>query len=182
MQAKALLSNENLSPDETSGEFLNNSGIMEYHRDTGILNVSFRNMVSILGPFNFASWNSIFDLVLKWFLLSLIQCVHSSTNFCSADCLCFLLSFYLCIHLFVLQSLKKIKRADRRGAEVRFEEQTVLDRLGLWLAKVARQFCWDVCKSKDLIKTKFLYNTFHNNLSMRFTFAFLRHFLRGWRK
>ncbi|XP_033625376.1 signal transducer and activator of transcription 5B-like isoform X2 [Asterias rubens] len=68
MQAKALLSNENLSPDETSGEFLNNSGIMEYHRDTGILNVSFRNM-----------------------------------------------------------SLKKIKRADRRGAEFVTEEKfTVL--------------------------------------------------------
>jgi hypothetical protein len=59
-QAKALMHNESTNLNEASGDILNNCGVMEFHKDTGILSVNFRNM-----------------------------------------------------------SLKKIKRADRRGAEVK---------------------------------------------------------------
>ncbi|XP_071826492.1 signal transducer and activator of transcription 5A-like isoform X2 [Apostichopus japonicus] len=43
-QAKALLKNESANMNETSGDILNNCGVMEYHKDTGVLNVTFRNM------------------------------------------------------------------------------------------------------------------------------------------
>jgi len=44
-QAKALLKNENSRAlSETSGEILNNSSIMEYHPQSGVLSVNFRNM------------------------------------------------------------------------------------------------------------------------------------------
>ncbi|XP_070535764.1 signal transducer and activator of transcription 5B-like isoform X3 [Ptychodera flava] len=43
-QAKALLHNENANVNETSGDILNNCGVMEYHKDTGVLSVNFRNM------------------------------------------------------------------------------------------------------------------------------------------
>ena len=44
-QAKALLKNENARAlSETSGEILNNSSIMEYHPQSGVLSVNFRNM------------------------------------------------------------------------------------------------------------------------------------------
>ena len=46
-QAKALLKNDqgnNRAMSETSGEILNNSSIMEYHPQSGVLSVNFRNM------------------------------------------------------------------------------------------------------------------------------------------
>ena len=44
-QAKALLKNDNSRAlSETSGEILNNSSIMEYHPQSGVLSVNFRNM------------------------------------------------------------------------------------------------------------------------------------------
>ncbi|XP_072173805.1 signal transducer and activator of transcription 5A-like isoform X2 [Diadema setosum] len=43
-QAKAVLASETSSWDETSGDILNNCGVMEYHRETGVLSVTFRNM------------------------------------------------------------------------------------------------------------------------------------------
>ena len=46
-QAKALLKNDqgnNRAMSETSGETLNNSSIMEYHPQSGVLSVNFRNM------------------------------------------------------------------------------------------------------------------------------------------
>ncbi|XP_011681709.1 signal transducer and activator of transcription 5B isoform X2 [Strongylocentrotus purpuratus] len=43
-QAKAVLASETSSWNETSGDILNNCGVMEYHRETGVLNVTFRNM------------------------------------------------------------------------------------------------------------------------------------------
>ncbi|KPP68165.1 signal transducer and activator of transcription 5B-like, partial [Scleropages formosus] len=42
-QAKALLKNEN-TRNESSGEILNNSSVMEYHQTTGTLSAHFRNM------------------------------------------------------------------------------------------------------------------------------------------
>ncbi|XP_072020613.1 signal transducer and activator of transcription 5B-like isoform X2 [Amphiura filiformis] len=44
VQAKALLNNESSNLNETCGDILNNCGVMEFHRDTGVLNVTFRNM------------------------------------------------------------------------------------------------------------------------------------------
>ncbi|XP_039268530.1 signal transducer and activator of transcription 5B-like isoform X2 [Styela clava] len=43
-QAKALLKNENRSLAEMSGDILNRESVMEYHPQTGILSVNFRNM------------------------------------------------------------------------------------------------------------------------------------------
>ncbi|XP_077993966.1 signal transducer and activator of transcription 5B-like isoform X2 [Glandiceps talaboti] len=43
-QAKALLHNENANVNDTSGDILNNCGVMEYHKDSGVLSVNFRNM------------------------------------------------------------------------------------------------------------------------------------------
>ncbi|XP_033121861.1 signal transducer and activator of transcription 5A-like isoform X2 [Anneissia japonica] len=43
-QAKNLLNNDNLGMNETSGDILNNCGVMEYHKESGNLTVTFRNM------------------------------------------------------------------------------------------------------------------------------------------
>nr|XP_054750108.1 signal transducer and activator of transcription 5B-like [Lytechinus pictus] len=43
-QAKAVLASETSNWEDTSGDILNNCGVMEYHRETGVLNVTFRNM------------------------------------------------------------------------------------------------------------------------------------------
>nr|XP_006814943.1 PREDICTED: signal transducer and activator of transcription 5B isoform X3 [Saccoglossus kowalevskii] len=43
-QAKALLHNENANVNDTSGDILNNCGVMEYLKDSGVLSVNFRNM------------------------------------------------------------------------------------------------------------------------------------------
>lgn len=43
-QAKSLLKNESRSMAEMSGEILNRESVMEYHPQTGILSVNFRNM------------------------------------------------------------------------------------------------------------------------------------------
>ena len=46
-QARNLLKNDSKSKQETSGEILNNQGMMEYHRQKGELSIEFRNMVSV---------------------------------------------------------------------------------------------------------------------------------------
>ncbi|XP_071941820.1 signal transducer and activator of transcription 5B-like isoform X2 [Antedon mediterranea] len=43
-QAKNLLNDNNLGMNETSGDILNNCGVMEYHKESGNLTVTFRNM------------------------------------------------------------------------------------------------------------------------------------------
>ncbi|XP_022086658.1 signal transducer and activator of transcription 5A-like isoform X2 [Acanthaster planci] len=43
-QAKDMLHNESANFNETSGDIINNSGVLEYHKDSGVLNVTFRNM------------------------------------------------------------------------------------------------------------------------------------------
>ncbi|XP_038076621.1 signal transducer and activator of transcription 5A-like isoform X3 [Patiria miniata] len=43
-QAKDMLHNENANFNDTSGDIINNSGVLEYHKDSGVLNVTFRNM------------------------------------------------------------------------------------------------------------------------------------------
>lgn len=43
-QAVALLKNEKISKGDASGEILNNTGVMEYHAPSKILNISLRNM------------------------------------------------------------------------------------------------------------------------------------------
>jgi len=41
-----LLRNDKNVKNETSGDILNNMGTMEYHQASGVLSVTFRNMVS----------------------------------------------------------------------------------------------------------------------------------------
>ena len=45
-QARLLLRNEKNVKNETSGDILNNMGTMEFHQASGVLSVTFRNMVS----------------------------------------------------------------------------------------------------------------------------------------
>ena len=45
-QARMLLRNDKNVKNETSGDILNNMGTMEYHQASGVLSVTFRNMVS----------------------------------------------------------------------------------------------------------------------------------------
>ena len=45
-QARMLLRNDKNVKNETSGNILNNMGTMEYHQASGVLSVTFRNMVS----------------------------------------------------------------------------------------------------------------------------------------
>lgn len=40
-----LLKNDKNIKNETSGDILNNMGTMEYHQASGVLSVTFRNMV-----------------------------------------------------------------------------------------------------------------------------------------
>jgi len=47
-QARKLLRNDKNVKNETSGDILNNMGTMEYHQASGVLSVTFRNMVSSL--------------------------------------------------------------------------------------------------------------------------------------
>jgi signal transducer and activator of transcription 5B len=42
-----LLKNDKNIKNETSGDILNNMGTMEYHQASGVLSVTFRNMVRI---------------------------------------------------------------------------------------------------------------------------------------
>jgi len=44
-QARMLLRNDKNVKNETSGDILNNMGTMEYHQASGVLSVTFRNMV-----------------------------------------------------------------------------------------------------------------------------------------
>jgi len=46
-QARMLLRNDKNVKNETSGDILNNMGTMEYHQASGVLSVTFRNMVSL---------------------------------------------------------------------------------------------------------------------------------------
>lgn len=41
-----MLRNEKNVKNETSGDILNNMGTMEFHQASGVLSVTFRNMVS----------------------------------------------------------------------------------------------------------------------------------------
>ena len=79
---------------ESSGEILNNCCVMEYHQATGTLSAHFRNMVSATGS------------PLPTFAPSLLS-PHVAP----------------CSPLVSLQSLKRIKRSDRRGAESVTEEK-----------------------------------------------------------
>ena len=45
-QARMLLRNDKNVKNETSGDILNNMGTMEYHQASGVLSVTFRNMVT----------------------------------------------------------------------------------------------------------------------------------------
>lgn len=82
---------------ESSGEILNNCCVMEYHQATGTLSAHFRNMVSApASP-------------------SVPLCPSVSTPVSP--------SIPPCSPLVSLQSLKRIKRSDRRGAESVTEEK-----------------------------------------------------------
>lgn len=78
---------------ESSGEILNNCCVMEYHQATGTLSAHFRNMVSAPVP------------------RPVPLCPPASP------------SVPPCSPLVSLQSLKRIKRSDRRGAESVTEEK-----------------------------------------------------------
>jgi signal transducer and activator of transcription 5B len=53
-QARMLLKNDKNIKNETSGDILNNMGTMEYHQASGVLSVTFRNMVCTAAVFSFS--------------------------------------------------------------------------------------------------------------------------------
>jgi len=48
-----LLRNDKNVKNETSGDILNNMGTMEYHQASGVLSVTFRNMVTTLLSYHY---------------------------------------------------------------------------------------------------------------------------------
>lgn len=89
---------------ESSGEILNNCCVMEYHQATGTLSAHFRNMVSAPGS-------------------PCCPLVPPAVPWCPSVLILVFPSVPPCSPLVSLQSLKRIKRSDRRGAESVTEEK-----------------------------------------------------------
>lgn len=106
------------SHSESSGEILNNCCVMEYHQATGTLSAHFRNMVRASSPVPGASAHTACPVVTIYVV------IHAASLLCSP------LVSPSVLHspsvrspLVSLQSLKRIKRSDRRGAESVTEEK-----------------------------------------------------------
>lgn len=117
------------SHSESSGEILNNCCVMEYHQATGTLSAHFRNMVRANGAVLSASARAVCSVVtiyvvihaasLPCSLLVSLSVLHPS-SVCSPPVPRLSPS---CSPLVSPQSLKRIKRSDRRGAESVTEEK-----------------------------------------------------------
>ena len=84
-QAKALLKNENSRAlSETSGEILNNSSIMEYHPQSGVLSVNFRNMS--LRRIKRSDKRGAESVTEEKFTI-LFQVSFNRRKFCDSDCI-----------------------------------------------------------------------------------------------
>jgi STAT protein, DNA binding domain len=91
-----LLKNDKNIKNETSGDILNNMGTMEYHQASGVLSVTFRNMVCFSNAL-IMIFNEKLLINLQKLLLSLNVCIVGSCPCMFAYMMCqsYLLG-YLC--------------------------------------------------------------------------------------